>query len=478
MRLRAWLVILLVIAASSLRAEVKPCTTPRMTVTDCFSELVPSTLEALLPDAEKQVAERAATEEVQVKAAPTGVPAIDSTAGSSLRDFLSRFLVGMENGNLSDDGNALTVDYNLRLSDLGKRVVKIQGVIRKPTLWEPFATSLDSDSSRDKLGGKLNDFDDITLSLTYAPENMRMGRSLEPHRKMFRAALNAVGSRTPSDALRELVEQFRAMKNANPAAFASVEDFDDLVFDDIKDLDAQEEIREKTIAAARGIVTSRVDFDKRYDAAGLNLFSDLLNNQPQLYVSLSTREREALVGPRGRSLKATYELGFVNLNSFRDEAGDQCDDMSSAACVAAFTDYAQRSDVQAGSAESNRVAISLEYNDLDDYDITGEDITTPFHVEGTRKWSGSIAYGRMLVKRDAATHDGRIDFSLTYEDLSSKDANVDNRWVASAIYTQKISDALSLPFGVVWSNHDADVPDSDKRVSAHFGLVFKMLQPK
>jgi len=472
MRRRPMLAVLLFAAALPLSAATAPCTKPQITFNQCIEEIVPSTLIATIDT------EKLATEQAEVAKAPTGSPAIGSAAGSSLRDFLSTFLVGMENGNLTDDGNALTLDYNLRLSDLGKRVVKIQGVLRKPTLWEPFATSLDSDTSRDTLTKTLDDFDDVTLSLNYAPEGTRVGRNLAPHRPLFRAVLATVGARLPGLAHREMLESFRAIKAANPEAVKDITDLDDITFEEIKDDRLREEFRQNTIAFAREVLASRTAFDQRFDAAGLNLFSDLLNNQPQLYVSLSTHERDALVGPRERSLRATYEMGFTNLNSFRDDAGEACEDLKSDACAEAFSAYAARPDVQAGADASNRVALSLEYNDLADYDIAGEGIPAPFHVDGTRKWSGSLGYGRMLVRRDASAHDGRVDFSLTYEDLNSKETQVDNRWVASAIYTQKLSDTLSLPIGLVWSNHEADVPASDSRVSAHFGLVFKMPPPK
>jgi hypothetical protein len=447
-----------------------------MTVQQCLDETVPSTLQAARAETAAATAQAVAAEQREVVTAATGSPAIESAAGNALRDFLTRFLIGMENGNLSDEGDALTLDYNLRLNDLGNRVVKVQGVLRKATLWEPFAAGLDSDTTRDKLAKDLDDFDDVTLTLTYAPEGARVGRMLEPHRPLFDAILNAnVQPRQSPAEHDELLRYIRELRQNDPAAFTGVEELEDLKFQAITNLELRERLREKTLAVANAFVDTRAEFDRQYNAAGLNLFSDLLNNQPQFYLAGSTRERNALAGPRERTLRATYEMGFVNLNDFKTESKHACDDPVNHPdpCAAAYAAYVARPEKLAGANASNRVALSLEYTDLEDYDITAADIPN-FHVDGTRKWSGSFAYGRVLLRQKESAHDGRVDFGVTYEDLHSKASEIDNRWIASAIYTQKISDTLSLPIGLVWSSHEDAVPNSDQRVSAHFGLVFKM----
>lgn len=467
---------LFVSTSLSLFAQTQPCTRAGITVAGCLEELAPSTLLAHTDAAETAVAE----EQEDVADEATGSPAIESAAGNSLRDFLSLFSAAVQNANLSEEGDALTLDYNLRLSDLGKRVIKIQGVLRRPELWEPFATSLATDADRERLQKGLDDLDDVTLTLTYSPEGDTVGRMLEPHRPLFDAIMSArVTPRDPGAAHDDLLRTVRELRRQNPSLLpAGATELDDIVFDRITDPVARELLRLKTIEHGRQLADTRADFDRQFEAAGLNLFSDLLDNQPQFYVAVSTRERDSVAGPRERTLRATYEMGFVNLNDFKEDAGVACDDMENdaASCAAAYANYIADRKNLAGLGASNRVALSLEYTDVEDYDITAEGVTDPFHVDGSRKWSGSFLYGRRMIQGEDSARDARFDLSLTYEDIDSKDEKVDNRWIASAIYTQKLSDTLSFPLGLVWSSHEANVPDSDQKLSAHFGLVFKVPQ--
>lgn len=464
---RLIIAMLIFIAAGSVRAQAVRCPLSE-TIADCTNSIVDTTL---LPFVEEKKAEDTVKESADVATEATGVPTIDSFLGNSTRDFLSIFAAGLQTANLSEEQDALTLDWNLRINELGDDPVKLQGVLRKPVLWKDFTDHLAADVDRAKLEDKLEDFDDFTLSVSYAPEDQRRGRNLAPHLALFDSVHAGIAGEI------KIEESSKAVAAREFALGAVVQklgiaDLQDKRFDQLP-AEHQEEVRRLTIASAEAIVADRATFDKAFAAHGLNRFSDLLNNQPQIYFSATRRERSSLVGPRETTVKATYEKGFVNVNTFRKEAGEKCSVGRDDECAAFFTEYVKRPEIAAGLDAANRFTFSLEYSDSEDYTISDGLVPTPFEVKGSRVTNGSVVYGRMVHRDRVHARDGRIDLSVTYADVRG-DADQDNRFIASAVYTQKISDTMSFPLGVVWSNRDANVPDSDHRLSAHFGLVFKM----
>ncbi|MEA2464488.1 MAG: hypothetical protein QOJ98_2235, partial [Acidobacteriota bacterium] len=419
-------------------------------ITECTDSIVKSTLLTMAEEKEND----------DTAAAPTGVPTIESFLGNSTRDFLSRFAAGLQVANLSEEQDALTLDWNLRVSELSGDPLKLQAVVRKPILWKEFSDQLADGVDRTKLHDQLEDFDDFTLTVSYGPESETRGRNLTHHLALFEKLHAGVPPVMPSTAEFELGARIREIPE--------IED-DSAKFNEIP-ADRRERARQAVIDAAKAINMSRAAFEAVFEKAALNRFSDLLDNQPQIYFSASRRERAELVGPRDTSIKATYEKGFVNVNTFRSYAKTECTSGTDQACADAFKTYV--TDNKAGLDAANRISFSFEYSDSEDYKIEDDLVATPFDVKGSRVTNGSFVYGRML-RRDQNGRDGRMDLSVTYEDVRG-DADKDNRFIASAVYTQKLSDTMSFPIGIVWSNRDKHVPDSDERLSAHFGLVFKM----
>lgn len=464
---RLSMAVLFLLATASVAAQETRCPLDKP-MADCTNSIVSSTLAPFVEEKKAEKASDRKKESEDMAKEATGVPTVDSFLGNSTRDFLSVFAAGLQTANLSEEQDALTLDWNLRVNELGNDPVKLQAVIRKPVLWKNFTDHLAAEVDRSKLEDKLEDFDDLTLSVGYEPEDQKRGRNLAQHLKLF----DAIHTNMASDAATrvELEASNELGKILQP--IEELKGKDNPTFMDVP-ADQREKVRQATIAAANAIVASRAAFDKEFAELGLNRFSDLLNNQPQIYFSASRRERSSLVGPRETNIKATYEMGFVNINTFRKEAGDECSKGDDAACATFFSEYVRRPAIIAGLDAANRFAFSFEYSDSEDYTISDVLVPTPFDVKGSRVTNGSIVYGRMMHRDRANGRDGRVDLSVTYADVRG-DADKDNRFIASAVYTQKINDTMSFPIGVVWSNRDAHVPDSDRRLSAHFGLIFKM----
>ena len=113
----------------------------------------------------------------------------------------------------------------------------------------------------------------------------------------------------------------------------------------------------------------------------------------------------------------------------------------------------------------------------------------------TAAWTASNAYGLTNVPSLFLVQpDGKIALSSVgwakqdFEQLASvagapkpmftaKDAvpeTVRDRFVASATYTYKINDMMSMPFSLVYANHASYLGDVDHKLNAHFGISFKM----
>jgi len=451
---RISIALLVLFVSTSLAAQERKCENTN-TIDQCTSSIVKSTL--------------VASQEKEVAAEVTGTPTVDSFLGNSTRDFLSVFAAGLQTANISEKEDALTLDWNLRIQELGSDPVKLQAVVRKPTLFKSFSDKLPTDADRTRLKDDLGDFDDLTVSVSYASESKTHGRNLKPHLDLFEAIHGDLEKVQPSE------KEFALDLIAKLPELKDFAELDNVTFGAIPE-SVRERARGITIAAAEAIVASRAKFDQKFKAFQLDRFSDLINNQPQVYFSASRRERASLVGPRETSIKATYEKGFVNVNTFRKFAGGDCPGATTETgntCAAKFQQYVNDPAIVAGLDASNRLSFSLEYSDSEDYKITDTALTDPFVVKGSRVTNGAFTYGRIVRRDRVSSRDGRVDLSVTYADVRG-DKDQDNRFIASAIYTQKMSDTMSLPIGVVWSNRDAHVPDSDRRLSVHFGLVFKV----
>jgi hypothetical protein len=69
--------------------------------------------------------------------------------------------------------------------------------------------------------------------------------------------------------------------------------------------------------------------------------------------------------------------------------------------------------------------------------------------------------------------DARLDFTAKYE-LPEDNDSEEKGFVGTLTYTQKISETFSLPLSFVYSDHESDLINVQKRFSARFGLMYKL----
>ena len=447
------------------------------TIGDCFERLNPSKFTPT-ENAANTARENAVVDATksQVAKTNTGVPTLNSPINTALRDFLSLFSATVTSSKLTDNSNALTLDWNAALPPLSSgNVIKFQSVFNKPQLDATLKEQLTGKSDFESINGSLDDLDDVQLSATYAPTTLSLGRALEPHRSLLEAIMRAAHSTGPKPVkfaallqLLQTVQDQAPFKDADPLGveFGKVPE---PIRTQIQQLVAASALQEK---AAADFVRSRVD-----------PFRKLLSNQPQLYASAIANIRRNLVGASGGSLKITYERGGTSLKDFyATPGGRECTPAAirdtaaradlTTTCATRFHGFATEASTMVGAAATGRWSIAAEYGrtNTNIINLTNDNIT--IRTPGSHKASGSLVYGAVLT-RDEQNREGRFDVNVSYENYT-KTPNLTNRVIASVVYSQKLTDALTLPLGFVYASHAVDLPANDKQVSVHFGLVYKI----
>jgi hypothetical protein len=191
-----------------------------------------------------------------------------------------------------------------------------------------------------------------------------------------------------------------------------------------------------------------------------------------LFFSVTDHQRKNLVGPDEISGKLTYEWGSANQNRFLRAAAQACTDEGSDTCADKFTEYVQSHTAAADNAD--RFSLAAEYAHVGSNNIVlaAPNPVVNLHADGSRQFTGTLAYGRVL-RRTADHRDTRLDVSGSYENFSN-DPKKHDRGVVSVIVTTKISDTMSLPFGIEYANHGTYLTDVDKKLNVHFGLIYRM----
>ena len=120
-----------------------------------------------------------------------------------------------------------------------------------------------------------------------------------------------------------------------------------------------------------------------------------------------------------------------------------------------------------------RGSVNLEYEDREDTSFSiGED-DLPLELKGGNSTILSLAFGKQLDLTNSMFPSGKLDLSLSYENVSDDPLRQD-RTLAGATYTQGLAEGLQLTVGLVWANKAEYLPDSDDQLSARIGLNYKL----
>jgi hypothetical protein len=206
------------------------------------------------------------------------------------------------------------------------------------------------------------------------------------------------------------------------------------------------------------------------NAAGLKSYHQLVDNQPQLYVTAERKLRDPLVGSDELSVKVTYEGSWKNRNLNAATKGCK-EKWKTRECLNNYMGYVDKweDEIEKGY----RFSFSGEYVDIDGESIvTGLPNLDPITSASARKLVLNAGWGRNFDVGDGQTF--QLDLVGSYEDFSD-DPKRQDRGIARLTLTRNVG-KMSIPFGIVYANHAEflDDKDVDARLSAHIGLTFKM----
>jgi hypothetical protein len=361
---------------------------------------------------------------------------IPAPVHTALADFLSPFSVTVDGSTAGDDAGSLTVDANVPLPASDRRQWRLRIVLTHPELSAQAREAVSRRfTGQGSFDANLKTLDDVVGSLTYAFSNRRFGRSIESHRSMFAVLTEAEGRRAESS-------------NAEASAV---------------------------------------------NAALLRDFGTLLGNQPQLFVTGEYHRRRDLIGPREWSTRLTWETGSQNLNGFYRGEGHECS-TGEEACLAAFQRYASRT---LHSRAAGRLALSLV---LIRSNETGVNLDMPYAIASTRSIVYSATYGRPV----ASLRPGKkswLDVAMVVNGTYGTDAaNADpaiqtlaplrTRLLLAATYTQTVTNHLSIPVSVFFTDRVQDLPGlpviispsiapapehtHESAIAAHIGISYRV----
>lgn len=424
----------------------------------CLNKFIPPVAGDTAEEAEEQT-------ETATETAATGITNTASPAESSLKDFLTLLAASMESATTSEEGQAFTFDWNPPLGFTEKWGVKLQASFAETQLNDEVTKLLaDNAEEIEELKDSLEFGDDARLSGFVEPVNARSGRSMNPHRTWFRPMRDAMlsGRREELRQQRELLTKHRmlatqAFENNRTGEPPTDEQIDERIAD--------------FVALGKELQEARAGRSSFFMA-----FAKLLNNQPQLYGAVSYHARRNVIGPNEWSGKFTYEFARNNINSFVKK-NDDCKDITIAegeSCAGKLKDFAD-----AAKPGIERFALSLEYHRVNRRWIDDPDAELEFGFPRTRSFVGSLAFGStmapMLPLRTETNGvgDARIDFTAKYE-LPEDDESEEKGFVGTLTYTQKINETFSLPLSLVYSDHESDLINVQKKFSARFGLMYKL----
>jgi hypothetical protein len=418
----------------------------------------------------------------------------------TLNDLMSRFAAALQSYTESG-GQAVTLEH--KIPGLGPRLAgKAQLVLRQPKLNEKFVTALSGQTDRiAALEKDLNFDDDVSFVLTIGPTAKKGEKQVEKALATAEDALLKLAVADHSDGITNESEATmeRARSAAEPVLTAiqnriatdDPEDFE--VFDELfrggdsESDDFRESFRhmapvgnQETADEAVGRITNLTALRKVAEDITKGM-AVLAANQSKFTLDASYRDRHEMAGPDEWFVKTSYEWGVgtnvakrIEKTSNRACAQTYRTLASDASCSNAYAqalkEAAEDGDVKMGS----RVTFALEYKEFSKVNLTEP---VAFELKGSHSLTYSLAAGRDLFEANDLDKRGRIELSVAYNDVRDDNdptKNRKDRLIGKLTYSQRLTDKIDLPISLTYANHDDYLTDVDRKLSAHFGISYKL----
>ncbi len=449
--------------------------------TDTFRDCSDRLAGQLAPElaASESAVDKKKEEAKEVAGAAQPVVAAKNTGDGSatINDFLPLLRAVLDTGGFaSQDGDKIGVEWSNPLGLPAEHQNKLIAKLTKSELYQPLKDALRAASLADQvsvLEDEVDEGDDIVLGFSYSRASERYGRDPALHASLLSGLLKQVDTVEP--AVREASRPFDDMRTeladagVQPAVLRGK-------FKDIPMTDAQRaKYMQLAEVAIRANHVSMRALAQRLQKVGFYGLLDLINNQPQWSFTAEYHSRDEKVGPDEFKAQLSYEMGWVNVNTYRDYVRKNCSASEAMLCVA---DYLSQDDVIANLKESKRVTFKADYSKLQrlDFALPG---TTPFAFseKPVERFGVSAAFGRYLGKEVASRTRARVDVSIGYEDFSDDPARQD-RGLATATFTYPVAEGFYLSVGAIYATKPEFRGDVDEELSARAGFTYKVIQEK
>ncbi len=423
------------------------------------------------------------------KKTETGLQGLTTGLASSVKDFVPLLqLTGVLGAiTTNQDTGVMTVALNTPFIATNgvtrDRAFQVKALIdTKPKIFDPIHTALPA-AGRDAAEKDLlavQNRQHVTLQLSTNVTTTRLGRNFEQYRDVADAIFEGVVKtldRLVGDEFVTDTALDRLGRDGNGAIdvlFNTTRMIDIPARADLDSVQRRARIERALYESVKAAIAVETAFTKAVKGSGLNLFGQLVNNQPQLSFAVSRVYRDPLFGPEQLTAGLVFEVGFGNnINAFMDSGGQKaCEDPSTPACRTALQKFTARADTKAAIKAGSRLAFHADVisNRSYAYDLPTQNI----HLSYPQSWkfTAGATFGRLVGVDDDGNASARLDGSFDGE-WSSDQRLAANRVVAAITLTKKFGD-LSVPLGLRYASRSEFLSDFDHGISANVGLKFNL----
>jgi hypothetical protein len=474
-----WLILL----AGPLTAQSPRCEDSD-TITQCWSRFFPRR-GALIDSTRADSAQSASTagEVAALSVKNNGIGSLGDELASAVSDFLPSIAGALGFTQATTEDGSASFEKNLLLPFGAKpQRFRIRALLRAPAIYSPLAdtlTTLGLTARTDALGKKLRDYDDARLSLAWNLENGTFGRSFEEFRlgysRLFDAYVRGLNTTERNRAVSAMVipdsGDIRADRLTDPSCIDPIsnEEKEDVRLDCLKP-DFRRTVIMALEDAARATAQVEASLAAELKAGGFHEFNDLIDNQPQLSLEASTDIRRDLVGPNEFHVSVRYEGGFANVNGLRQYCRSKGAAEFTPECL---RQYLESPGVRPTLQRSDRFYVVAEFSRRSDFTLVVPEDSLRLRAKGTWDLTGTAGVGRYVAFDRSGEGVGRLDLAAEYVHHQDDPLRA-NRLVITGTYTQRLNGSLSVAAGFSYSNRPEFVGDVDKKVSANFGLRYKL----
>jgi hypothetical protein len=481
MRVRAPGIWPLLLATSAAAQTPSVTCSDTLTIAACW-DIVSSVGTTLREDAAETEVARATDRRLQAKT--VGVPVPVPGAATAISDFLPLLAGAFGVKSTSDPDGAMVFEGNLPIPiGVNPQRARIRAVLNRPRLYQPLAELLPADTreaTRTSLEQDLGDFDDVALSVALNVESKSFGRSFGNYTDLYGAFFQDIWTEAEAQLgeaseAQAIVALQRAAKRAGealvPGDGCNAAAGTDLPLRCIAPAERKliVESLAETAAAGRAMDSA---MGERMRRGGFLFFADMINNQPQLNIQGEARIRQDLVGPDEYSVTGRFEMGFVNVNRFRGT----CRAAQRAVNLACLDDYLQQPGTKGSLARGDRVWLSAKWTSRQEVAETLAAQGVTLRLAGSSVFEVAGGLGRYVAVDEQGVETGRVDLSAEYV-ATTDDAVRNDRFLASLSYTHRVNDNASLLVGLAYANRPEFLTDVDRKVSANFGLRYRLSSP-